>query len=413
MQCCIYSITNWNTPHIFDIKDTVILLKQCQRYFLMVDCHTGLHLYTYEGRHICNPKFQGLRIEAINNQTVSLSDDTLAIIDSSDSKSVRYLDASTGKSVGDLLRHGLEIVEMSLSQLGSSSDRKLVFVDCNHDLYITPVLRQIVFKLAAMVDTAVWNDSADMVAGIVDQKLVFWYYPQAAYVDKDLLVFVKLAKEIDLGKTARIQGFHKSKCNIRRADGSSVSTIVLPAPLLLSEHVAAKQWEHALRLCRFVKDNLLWACLAAMAMDAKELSTAEVAYAALDEVDKVHYILHLKDLASEEARQAEIALFKRRPEEAESILLQAGLVYRAINMNLRLFNWTRALELAVTYKVHVDTVLCHREKYLTSTKQNEDKPQFIQLAQQIVIDPVKIQARIEQEKGKEQTPATRSSTQLF
>lgn len=59
------------------------------------------------------------------------------------------------------------------------------------------------------------------------------------------------------------------------------------------------------------------------------------------QVDKVHYILHLKDLASEEARQAEIALFKRRPEEAESILLQAGLVYRAINMNLRLFNWTR------------------------------------------------------------------------
>lgn len=52
------------------------------------------------------------------------------------------------------------------------------------------------FKLAAMVDTAVWNDSADMVAGIVDQKLVFWYYPQAAYVDKDLLVFVKLAKEM-------------------------------------------------------------------------------------------------------------------------------------------------------------------------------------------------------------------------
>lgn len=45
--------------------------------------------------------------------------------------------------------------------------------------------------------------------------------------------------------------------------------------------------------------------------------------------------------------------------------------------------YDRALELAVTYKVHVDTVLCHREKYLTSTKQNEDKPQFIQLAQQV------------------------------
>ena len=38
-----------------------------------------------------------------------------------------------------------------------------------------------------------------------------------------------------------------------------------------------------------------------------------------------------------------MALFCRQPQEAETILLQAGLVYRAIQMNIDLFNWDRYL----------------------------------------------------------------------
>ena len=40
-------------------------------------------------------------------------------------------------------------------------------------------------------------------------------------------------------------------------------------------------------LCRFVKDPVLWACLAGLAVHSKHLDTAEVAYAALQEADKV------------------------------------------------------------------------------------------------------------------------------
>lgn len=58
-QCHIYSTSNWNTPHIFDLKDTVTLVMQCERHFLIMDNSTGIQLYTYEGRQICNPKYQG------------------------------------------------------------------------------------------------------------------------------------------------------------------------------------------------------------------------------------------------------------------------------------------------------------------------------------------------------------------
>ena len=52
---------------MLDVKDTVILVKQCQRYFLLVDCFTGLQLCTYEGRHLSNPKFQGrYRFQLVN-----------------------------------------------------------------------------------------------------------------------------------------------------------------------------------------------------------------------------------------------------------------------------------------------------------------------------------------------------------
>ena len=54
---------------------------------------------------------------------------------------------------------------------------------------------------------------------------------------------------------------------------------------------------------------------------------------------------------------------RRCPAEAEEILLQAKprLLYRAIKMNIRLFRWTRALNLAEQYKSHVDTVLGYRQ----------------------------------------------------
>jgi intraflagellar transport protein 80 len=68
-----------------------------------------------------------------------------------------------------------------------------------------------------------------------------------------------------------------------------------------------------------------------------------VAYAAIDQVEKVQFILHIKEIPTNEGRNAELALFRRMPYEAEAILLQSQLYYRAIKMWIRLFNWERAL----------------------------------------------------------------------
>ena len=56
------------------------------RHFLLVD-GGGIYLYSYEGRFLSSPKFPGMRTDILNAQTVSLSNDTIAIKDKADEKS--------------------------------------------------------------------------------------------------------------------------------------------------------------------------------------------------------------------------------------------------------------------------------------------------------------------------------------
>lgn len=55
------------------------------RHFLLVD-GAGLYVFSYEGHLISAPKFLGLRVDIINAQGVSLSNDTVAIRDRSEEK---------------------------------------------------------------------------------------------------------------------------------------------------------------------------------------------------------------------------------------------------------------------------------------------------------------------------------------
>lgn len=48
----------------------------------------GIYVYSYEGRLVCAPKFPGMRTDILNAQTVSLSNDTIAVRDKADEKGV-------------------------------------------------------------------------------------------------------------------------------------------------------------------------------------------------------------------------------------------------------------------------------------------------------------------------------------
>ncbi|NXU40962.1 IFT80 protein, partial [Drymodes brunneopygia] len=316
-------------------------------HFLLVD-GGGLYLYSYEGRLISSPKYPGMRSDILNAQTVSLSNDTLAVKDKADGKVIYIFEALSGKPLGDgkPLTHKTEIVEIALDQKGLTSERKIAFIDKNRDLFITSVKRfgkeQKIVKIGSMVQSLAWNDTSNILCGIQDSRVTVWYYPNTVYVDKDLLPKTLYEKDAsEFSKNPQIVSFVGNQITIRRADGSLVHLHISPYPAILHQHISTSSWEDGLRLCRFVKDQTLWACLAAMAVANKDMATAEIAYAAIGEIDKVQYINSIKELPSRESRMAHMLLFSGNTQEAETLLLQAGLVFQAIQVNINLYNWDR------------------------------------------------------------------------
>lgn len=101
-----------------------------------------------------------------------------------------------------------------------------------------------------------------------------------------------------------------------------------------------------------------------MSIYCRELNTVEIALAAIDEADKVQFINYIKELPSEPSRNASLALYCKKYQEAEGILLSARLFYRAIKLNIKLYKWDRALAIAVENRTHVDTVVAYRQRYL-------------------------------------------------
>jgi intraflagellar transport protein 80 len=174
---------------------------------------------------------------------------------------------------------------------------------------------------------------------------------------------------------------------------------------VLYEHVDKAQFEQAIRLCRFVKENTLWATLAAMSIYQRELNTVEIALAAIDEADKVQFINYVKELPSEPARNAALAVYQKRIPEAEQILLQARLFYRAIKLNIKMYKWDRALEIAVQNKTHVDTVVAYRQRFLQMYKKPETNDKFKQFAQELQVNWEEIKMKIKQDKEREAAAA--------
>ncbi|KAI5073537.1 hypothetical protein GOP47_0011550, partial [Adiantum capillus-veneris] len=401
VQCLVYLIQDLGTPHVMDVKDMSMVVKQCPFSFLIADFSNELHIFTYKGKKLSNPNFFGLRTDLLNSQNVGLSKDTLGLVDFNDPKNLKLFDTNTGKELEQVIHHDVPIMDVDMNQQGTIADRMLIFIDSNNDLYIACIVKPCIIKLASLATKALWSSSAHIVAAMVDQDLVIWLYPQAAFIDEDLLSILQAKKECFKGQIAALRSFQATRFLIQYKNGAFVTRSMSPKPFLLFEYITSNDWKQAKQLCWVLKEMPLWASLAAAAMNAKLYDIAEEAYTALGQIDKSEFIKHLKAQASEVVRKAEHALFTRQFKDAESILLNAGLVYRGIKLNLRLLNWDRALEIAMLHKKHVDTVLWRRGQYLLDTNQEETKEVFKNLKDQVLIDVETIKQCISEDKNLE------------
>lgn len=106
-----------------------------------------------------------------------------------------------------------------------------------------------------------------MLSAIVDGQLHVWYYPTVVFVDHDLKEHTTTIGEVGNSSTGgrssdaatnfrqgSIVGFYGVQCLVRRADGAIISVSgISPYPVVLMEVLRKKQWEEAVKLCRFIK----------------------------------------------------------------------------------------------------------------------------------------------------------------
>eukprot|EP00796_Vickermania_ingenoplastis_P004139 gene4139-2981_t len=405
--CCCYNLQRINTPVQFDLRDAVIALQLSSKQFLLADCHQGVQVYSYEGRQISVCRMQvALRPEMMAEDLLSISPDTVAMRNPANPRAILFFDCMTGKPIEEAtITHNLDIISVALSQPGSSFQRKVAYVDRNRDMFLSIVHHnQFKQKISTMVSSLLWHDTNETLAAIADTRLTVWYYPSILFLDADL---VPKTKEVcddteEFSRTDRVTQFNDSRVHVRRgADGALLTIPVSPHSVVIFQLVEKKDWDGATRLARFLKDDVLWAILAGVSIQKGELNVATVSYSALSDLAKVRYIQTIKGIPTPEGRQAELALFQRRPDEAERILLQAGLTYRCIDMHTRLLNWERALQVAKDRKTHIDTVLYRRQKYLEETMRRETIPEYKELEDSMKLDPAVIMEKVKQEMQKE------------
>ena len=70
-------------------------------------------------------------------------------------------------------------------------------------------------------------------------------------------------------------------------------------------------------------------------------------------------------------------------------------------MNVRLFKWQRALDLAINNKKHVDTVLYYRRKYNNGRKESDSR--FVQYFAEVELNDEALAEKRKQEREEEKS----------
>ena len=241
-----------------------------------------------------------------------------------------------------------------------------------------------------------WHEHADILAAAADLRVHCWYYPAAIYIDKELMGLCKMVKEEpDIGRDCQITSFYGTNIIVKKKDGSQKIVASSPYPQMLFDFTNSGEWAKALKLCRYLKEEYLWAIFASICLAVRNIENADIALANINSIEKVQFITSLAVLppvvrpyhsiarSISVVRKAELLIFFKRIDEAEELYLSKGLNYRAIKLNIKLYRWDRAVQLVKKLKVHADTLLSYRERYLRQMDLDETNDIYKQLKKHV------------------------------
>ncbi|XP_058819014.1 intraflagellar transport protein 80 homolog [Topomyia yanbarensis] len=386
-QVHIFNENYINTPIIIDGRMEIKIIILGKKNFLLVD-NTSIWIYTYTGRLHLNPRFPASQSQILhlNHRCISLGLDTLAVRDHSDQSVIHVFDLLPGATRQDdayTIHSKSPLVEIAVCRFGNPDDQYLVFIDVNRDLFITCVQGGpdfIIHKIGTQVCTVMWSSDTNILVGLHDSCYSVWYCPGEACTDPTLIALTTFTFDTtEFGKNITLESFEGANVSLR-SSGAIFTISVKTYCVILHKLFADNAWERALKLCRLVQNQVLWATLAAMASKRNQLDISKEAFSAALQIDKVNYLSYIKDLEPTSAEQmAENSIMNGRTQEAEIILLHNKKIPEAILFCLRMHRWSRALEIAQKNETDVDLVLKERKKYLFALGREEHDPHFLKL----------------------------------
>uniref|UniRef100_A0A1I7UPT7 Clathrin heavy chain n=1 Tax=Caenorhabditis tropicalis TaxID=1561998 RepID=A0A1I7UPT7_9PELO len=342
----------------------------------------------------------------LDERKIDLANDTLVVRDRADHKILHFFDPNNGKPQGDgTLKHEYDIMELTVNQCGQLNDRNVAFRDHVGAVYIAMVktfgISQRMVKIGSLVEQLVFNDVTNMLCGISEGKIAVWPLPNIAFQDRNLLQKSLIQKTIgSVGKFPQLANFAGNTIVIRKSDGCLVPTGILPFYGTLISMTSQSKWDQAIRLCRSIGNETLWATLAGLAVIHKNMIAMEISYAALEDDEKVALINEIKDKSDKETRQAMQVVLTGKLADADVLLERNGHSFRALMLNIQMFKWKRALEIGFKNKQWLVIVMGYREKYLKNCGQKESDPMFLKHMSEVEIDWVHIRELIAAERTK-------------
>ncbi|GMT04173.1 hypothetical protein PENTCL1PPCAC_26347, partial [Pristionchus entomophagus] len=376
------------------------------RLFLLAD-GAGLYVFGYEGRLVSELRLPNSALGAGHHErTIALSGDTVAVVDKVDSKQIHVLDPQTSKNQGDgKITHSAEVEEICLSQSGNINNRMLAVIDSAGSVHVAIIKTfgkvSRTAKLGTLVNRICFHDQWPMLAGLQEGQLMVWPCPSIAFDHHDLLEKTTITKRVEqLGRFPELLNFTKNSILLRRSDGSLLPSAFSPFPAALLAQLEESKWDNAIRLCRHMNDDSLWAMLAGLAMQAKNIYTAEIAFGSLDEIEKVEFLRDIRNEKDKDIRAAMMTMLSGKTTEADTMLEKTGHSFRALMLNITSFKWDRALDIAVKKPDLLEIVIGYRQKYLQEMGRQETNEKFLKYQSQVEIDWPHIRQTIATERAK-------------
>jgi len=404
----IYKFCSWTAPIIVETKDTPKSIAQSSTMFMCIT-NVGAQIYGYDGRPISRINEPRIKWELVSNQLIACSPALIAIVVPDDRRKIFTFSSSSGQLIiNEPFVHSSEIRRIRINQAATQTKARFGFTNINGDLFVCrftstnprqpPIIDS--QKLTNFVDEFEWHTTFDVLIVRSRDKLYSWASASAVFFTPQLLPILRTELRL-LFDPIELELFDGTHAIAKSKEGARCAVPISPFLIMLHEAIdLVRNWKIVLQICRAINEPSFWAVCASCAIQSEEIDAAQEAFASLSMIDRVLFLDKVKKMKSPSARNAMIVLMQGRHADAEEILIQRGLAFRAVKMNISLYKWDRALALAKRLGKFNDVVYYYRKLFIERLGITETDPAFQKMPD---FDPQSVLRTIKDEKMKEAT----------